>query len=416
MSEPVKVFLSYDEKDENLLDELLSHLKSHEHKGLIDLWDKRKVLPGKIRNDEIKVNLEQAKIILFLVSADFISSDDCYKIEVPRALALHNANASLVIPILVRSCMWKETVFKNLEALPKDGQFVRNARPTPQDRDQYWALIAEEIFKIADFENPQIWKVPVDIRDEERSPEEPNYFTEDLGKDVTLHMVAIPGDIFQMGSKEQPREQPVHPVTISSFYMGRYPVTQAQYEVIMGNNPSHFKGANLPVENISWNNAVEFCERLTARVGYSYYLPSESQWEYACRAGTETLFSFGTTLTTKLANYNGVTTSPQKAQGIFRNRTTLVGSFPQNAFGLYDMHGNVWEWCQDNWHENYEGAPSDGTAWLSKHNSNHLLRGGSWKTDDWRCRSTCCFHITANNRDNDYGFRIACSAPKAKAI
>jgi formylglycine-generating enzyme required for sulfatase activity len=203
-----------------------------------------------------------------------------------------------------------------------------------------------------------------------RERKQARYQTEDLGKGVILEMVYIPGGTFMMGSSEYSSEKPQHKVTIQPFYMSKYPVTQAQWEAVMGNNPSWFKGENRPVENVSWHEAVAFCQRLSEMTGKRYGLPSEAQWEYGCRAGTTTPFCFGETITTDLANYN-------------RGETTDVGSFPPNAFGLYDMHGNVWEWCADPWHENYEGAPSDGRVWekglfAKLFGENRLsLRGGS---------------------------------------
>ncbi len=198
---------------------------------------------------------------------------------------------------------------------------------------------------------------------------EARYQTEDLGNGVLLEMVYIPGGTFMMGAPKNEigrssDEGPQHKVTVKPFLMGKYPITQAQWNAVMGNNPSHYKGDNRPVENVSWHDCVEFCKRLFDKTGKAYRLPSESEWEYACRAGTTTPFYFGKTITTDLANYNGRSTYASGPSGVYRGETTDVGSFPPNAFGLYDMHGNVWEWCADLWHDNYDGAPTDGSAWL----------------------------------------------------
>jgi formylglycine-generating enzyme required for sulfatase activity len=223
---------------------------------------------------------------------------------------------------------------------------------------------------------------------------EAKYFVEDLGNDVTLEMVQIPGGTFTMGlpateANRDDSESPQHEVTVPAFFMGRYQVTQAQYQAIVGNNPSHFKDANRPVEHVNWNDAVEFCKQLSKNLGRNYRLPSEAEWEYACRAGTKTPFYFGETITTDLVNYDGTVTPYGSApKGVYREETTEVGKFPPNAFGLYDMHGNVWEWCQDYWHDNYQGAPSDGSAWLTGGNdARRLLRGGSWYDYPENCRS-----------------------------
>jgi eukaryotic-like serine/threonine-protein kinase len=237
------------------------------------------------------------------------------------------------------------------------------------------------------------------------------FFREDLGNGVNLEMVSIPGGSFLMGSPDNEeghskRESPQHRVSIQPFFMGKFAVTQAQYEAIMGNNPSYFRGANKPVENMSWDDAVEFCKKISKKTGRNYRLPSEAEWEYACRAGTTTPFYFGETITTELANYNGNDTYGSAPKGVYRERTTEVGQFPPNAFGLYDMHGNVWEWCEDTWNDNYNGAPTDGSAWLAGDDNQKLLRGGSWHDLPGGCRSADRNGNSRGNRSRNYGFRV----------
>ncbi len=248
------------------------------------------------------------------------------------------------------------------------------------------------------------------------------HFAEDLGNGVTLEMVQIPGGTFTMGSpageaERSGDEEPQRQVRVPGFFMGRYEVTQAQYQAIMGKNPSSFKGEKRPVEQVSWNDAVEFCNKLSQKTGRTYRLPSEAEWEYACRAGTTTPFYFGETITTDIANYRGTdwkigeTLYPgnygQGPKGIYRKKTIDVGKFPPNAFGLYDMHGNVWEWCQDTWHYNYNGAPKDGSAWVSGNDNDYrLLRGGSWNNDPRGCRSADRFNRFPGGRLFNFGFRV----------
>jgi formylglycine-generating enzyme required for sulfatase activity len=181
---------------------------------------------------------------------------------------------------------------------------------------------------------------------------------------------------------------------------------------------SCLEGDNLPVEKVSWNDAVEFCARLSRETGRKYRLPSEAEWEYACRAGTQTPFHFGETITDKLANYIANYTFADEPKGEDREKTTTVGSFPPNSFGLYDMHGNVWEWCEDNWHENYDQAPVDGSAWIFKiENDNRsqirLLRGGAWFNYPDRCRAGYRRRYDPDFDDNNIGFRVVCGgAPR----
>ncbi|MTJ55631.1 SUMF1/EgtB/PvdOfamily nonheme iron enzyme [Anabaena sp. UHCC 0253] len=261
------------------------------------------------------------------------------------------------------------------------------------------------------------------------------YFQESLLGNITLDMVAIPGGKFLMGSQENEEgrygdESPQHEVTVQPFFMGKYPVTQAQWEAVatkcpqvnreLEPNPSHFKENkqenNLPVESITWYDAVEFCERLSRLTGKQYRLPSEAEWEYACRAGTTTPFHFGETITGKLANYRASTVYGEEPEGEYREKTIPVGSFTANAFGLYDMHGNVWEWCDDHWHDGYDNAPADGSAWIESNSveedKRRLLRGGSWLDRPRSCRSAFRSHHDPDYRNTSRGFRLVVSGAR----
>jgi formylglycine-generating enzyme required for sulfatase activity len=225
----------------------------------------------------------------------------------------------------------------------------------------------------------------------DRHRHQAKFFSEDLGG-VELEMVFIPGGSFLMGSPkgEEGRnrnESPQHLVKVPPFFLGKYPVTQKQYEAVMRQNPSEHIGPNRPVENLSRTYAVDFCRRLSLKTGKNYRLPSEAEWEYACRAGTTTPFYFGPTITPELANYDGSKVYASGPAGAFREQTTDVGSFPPNAFGLYDMHGLVWEWCQDVWHDDYFDAPTDGSVWESDVGLRQVVRGGCWFFAPEACRS-----------------------------
>lgn len=300
-------------------------------------------------------------------------------------------------------------------------------------------------------------------------------YTEDLGDGVTLTLMLIPAGEFIMGAPEsepdsQDNERPQHLVKLPQFLMGRYPVTQAQWRVVAGYdreeldlNPIPYianvsgtasayitadipaggigrlhylstewgarsvddssiskdtlvrpimrqgntwivatdsKDDNLPVEQVRWHQAVEFCKRLSKHTGKNYHLPSEAQWEYACRAGTETPYHYGNKITTELANY-------ARAVG----QTTSVGTYPPNRWGLYDMHGNVEEWCQDYWHENYVNAPLEGQAWMKNGDSSRrVVRSSSWIYFANSCRSAFRYGTEPIAISDSLGFRVCCSA------
>ena len=267
-----------------------------------------------------------------------------------------------------------------------------------------------------------------------RTQKKAQYYVEDLGNGIKLEMVLIPDGNFMMGSPKDELERsedesPQHLVNIQQFCIGKYPVTQAQWKAVaalpqvnieLEADPSNFKGEQRPVEQVSWYDAVEFCDRLSKFTGRPYSLPSEAEWEYACRAGTKTPFHFGETITSELANYDANYTYGAGEKGTYREETTVVGSFGvANAFGLYDMHGNVLEWCLDDWHDNYEGAPTDGSAWFDNKNDNlyqregnAVLRGGSWIYNLRYCRSASRYYCNRAERgliDDVIGFRVVCA-------
>jgi formylglycine-generating enzyme required for sulfatase activity len=249
------------------------------------------------------------------------------------------------------------------------------------------------------------------------------YFIDAPVDNLMVEMIRVKEGNFLMGSplteEEQSKdENPQHLVNVPDFFMGKYPITQTQWEMVMDNNPSHFKGADLPVENVSWHDAQEFCHKLAEVTGKPYRLPSEAEWEYVCRAGTNTPFYFGEVITSDIANFNGQGTyagSPLGTyKGKYRQLTTPVNTFPPNAFGLCDMHGNVWEWCQDESHDTYKGAPTDGSAWEATNTSNgnnrsRVLRGGAWNSNHTNCRSAFRNGYFPDSRFDRCGFRIAFS-------
>lgn len=270
----------------------------------------------------------------------------------------------------------------------------------------------------------------------ERPKRKARYYVQDLGGGVTLEMVEIPGGAFLMGSSEADvqeafteakrystkadadiiewfnDEKPQHRVTVSGFYMGKYEVTQAQYRAVMAANPSWFKGDDLPATCISWDAAGEFCQRLSQMTEREYRLPSEVEWEYACRGGTQTPFAFGLSLSSAWAQVDGESPYGEAPKEDRRDQPMPCGTFSPNGYGLYDMHGSVFEWCLDHWHRNYDGAPSDGSAWLSGGDAlARVVRGGFCRSPAWATRSAHRGAPVAPASDgSQFGFRLVAVA------
>jgi formylglycine-generating enzyme required for sulfatase activity len=308
----------------------------------------------------------------------------------------------------------------------------------PKQIEVVWIRFADERVELEDELNPNLLRefqfdvVILDGRGNEAQREcrTASYFVEPLGKGVPpLELVAIPSGEFLMGSPEDEvghlqGEEPQHRAQVQPFFMGKYPVTQAQWRFVATQlpqiqqvlipSPSRFVGNDLPVAWVSWLEAQEFCARMSIITGRICRLPTETEWEYACRAGTVTPFHFGQTISSELANYDGNYTYGQGKKGKYRNETSTVGSFGvANGFGLYDMHGNVWEWCLDHWHMNYQGAPTDGSAWINNSdNGSRVLRGGSWSFDPCNCRSAYRRGSSAADRYFDFGFRVVYSSAR----
>jgi eukaryotic-like serine/threonine-protein kinase len=254
-------------------------------------------------------------------------------------------------------------------------------------------------------------------------------FQEDLGNGISLTMVKIPAGKFMMGQTSSEKQEllqisteenykksfaselPQHQVKVSELFLGQMLVTQAQWQAIMGKNPAKFQGDDkLPVDSVSWLDAMDFCKKLTRKTGRTYRLPTEAEWEYACRAGTNTPFAFGETITSAVVNFKGDETYAQASKGEYRQKTTVVGSFPANLFGLYDVHGNLWEWCLDEWSDNYRNAPADGSAKgdiTSKDSrKTHVLRGGSCSNGPVNCRAANRNWSGINGHFYNVGFRV----------
>ena len=452
----IQIFLAHASEDKPAVLALYNRLKQAGYKPWLD---KKDLIPGQIWRDEIPKAIKASQIFLACLSAKSANKQGYIQRELRIALDTLGEmlpGTIFFIPMRLEECeipdlrmsevglnlrdihrldYWEEDGFEQLERA-----IGYQFKLEPEEPKQP-VIVPEEPKKLLSVFNFEIVGVNAKGEQIKKESKQSQYFSEDLGNGITLEMVAIPGGTFTMGTEDEEierlvkkfdwegyrRERPQHEVTIKPFFMGKYPVTQAQWKAIADRtdlkvekdlepNPASFKdhpdSDRRPVEQVSWYDAIEFCARLSKLTVREYRLPSEAEWEYACRAGTTTPFYFGETITGELANYNASNTYAGEPNGEYRQQTTPVGQFPPNAFGLYDMHGNVWEWCADTWHDNYDGAPTDGSVWTENGDDNRSLpRGGSWFSDPLLCRSA--FRNDVNRRDfNNYnvGFRVVCVA------
>jgi formylglycine-generating enzyme required for sulfatase activity len=320
-------------------------------------------------------------------------------------------------------------------------QDIHRRTPPTDNNDERWLLlpsatvddnghaVSTQLVKL------RLWAIP--------RLQAPGAWFEPLGKHVALTMVMIPAGSFLMGSPveekyREPNEGPQHLVALEDFWISQTPITQAQWHAVMKNNPSAFSTdetdssrSRLPVEQVSWHDAITFCSHLTENTGYNYTLPSEAQWEYACRAGTKTPFHCGETLVSEIANFCPSTLSHQKVfgdpnaglpAGKYQGKTSFVDQFPSNRWGLLDAHGNVREWCLDDWNDGYADAPVNGQAWLSlspgRYDANKYdgilaktkkrLRGGDWGCYSLACRSASRDIESPDEASHRIGFRVVC--------
>jgi len=470
----LKLFISYSHKDETHLRELDGHFSVMKSEGLVEVWHDRCFDLGNRVHTVIRDKLEAADVVLFLVSSNFLASDYCYKVEMHRTLERDRQGSVKILPVILRECDWRNAPFGDILAVPTDGrpiedfssrdkaymevvkmirgaiarqvQSISPTIPTPQitqqkpsvsipfienphveDHVRSLLLNSRKILDIPKLLNTSQFSfevVTVDAYGQKIDlyQEQNQCLIQEIGGGIKLDLVIVPGGKFQMGSvaqKPSQREIPAHSVTIQPFLMSKYPVTKAQWRKVaeieqvncsLKLNPSRRGGAQHPVVHVSWHEAVEFCDRLSKKIGHNYRLPTEAEWEYACKAGTVTPFHLGETITSELANYAGDIQYRYEKKGHNRGHAIPVGTFPfANFFGLFDMHGNVWEWCLDHWHENYDKAPIDGSAWLEPNNEalSRVIRGGSWRNEPQLCCST---YRISNNADDtsssNIGFRV----------
>jgi formylglycine-generating enzyme required for sulfatase activity len=436
----IQIFLAHASEDKPAVLALYNRLKQAGYKPWLD---KKDLIPGQIWRDEIPKAIKASQIFLACLSGKSANKQGYIQRELRIALDTFGEmlpGTIFFIPMRLEECeipdlrmsevglnlrdihrldYWEEDGFEQLERA-----ITHQFNPEPEEPKQP-VIVPEEPKQPLSVFNFEVVGVNAKGEQIKKESKQSQYFSEDLGNGITLEMVAIPGGTFLMGSPPNEKnsyddERPQQKVNVPTFFIGKYPITQAQWQAIaatvkididLETNPSKFKGDELPVESVNWDQAIEFCKRLSRETKREYRLPSEAEWEYACRAGTTTPFYFGETITGELANYDAGYTYADEPKGEYREETTPVGQFPPNAFGLYDMHGNVWEWCADTWHDNYDRAPRDGSVWIKNGDDNcSPLRGGSWFSDPYDCRSASRNHYYRRDDFNGFGFRVVCGA------
>jgi len=368
------IFLSYKSEDSEKAQKIAEAI---EKKGYTVWWD-RIIPPGRNFDDVIEEELESASCVVVLWSRESVTS------EWVRLEAHNGKKRKILVPILIED-VTPPFAFQLMEAAKlKDWDGI--------SLHHEFNLLIQSVGRILG--RP----APMDSRRPEQGKERIEEKT--VVNSIDMKFALIPEGKFVMGSEEFEWSKPVHTVKIRTpFYLGIYPVTQREWKAIMGNNPSQFNGNDLPVESVSWNEVQDFIKKLNEKEGTNKYrLPTEAEWEYAARAGTTTRYFFGDD-DSKLVEYAWYSENSG-------NKTHPVGKKKANPWGLYDVHGNVWEWVQDEWHDTYNGAPNDGSAWEDGVSASGVARGGSWHVYARYCRLASRHGNDPGDRDRILGFRL----------
>lgn len=401
---PLSVFVSYSHRDQDLRERLETHLVQLKREGLIALWHDRRIHGGEPWAERISEHLKSADLVLFLVSADLLASDYCMNVEMKRALKRHNEGKARVVPIIVRPCVWEISPFGKLQALPRNGRPVVKWK----NRDEAWADVANQLHTLVE----ELCKDEIEpLREQFRRVSTPHAGRVDLWRE-------IPAGMFSMGSPKgegYDDERPPHRVEITnSFRIGVVPVTNAQFAAFdPDHEPIRLRGVSKeemqghPVVNVSWHRAYEFCYWLAETFEWARgaRLPLEEEWEYACRAGTGTCY------------WSGDDPKDLERVGWYgrnsRGRTHRVGEKPANPWGLYDVHGNVWEWTLSSWKSDYSGREQgfevDRAAVgveLAATGAQRVARGGSFGDGAAAAWSAFRIHWYPRAESMNRGFRV----------
>ncbi len=384
-----KIFIAYAHEDKDLLKKLRTHLNVMKRNQHCEIFFDGIIMPGETWDKRLKDELHAAHIFVLLVTAEFLDSDYVNETELPKILERRSKGEAEVVAVILKDCLWEMTELQHLQVVLHDGYPV-------EERNAY-AYAAREVFRVIESRNENLKQQA----EAQRLAEEEAAARRLLDPFADL-MVRIEGGSFDMGSNESDAEKPIHKVTVKDFSLCKYPVTQAAWKQIMGqdNNPSKFKGDDLPVENVSWQVAQTFIQKLNEDTGQKYRLPTEAEWEYAARGGEKS----------RGYQYAG-SNDPKEVAWYDENadsKTHPVGLKTANELGLHDLSGNVWEWCEDVWHDSYKDAPADGSPWTSGGDQDRrVLRGGSWFMETSGLRSAFRGWYYADDWDDNYGFRVA---------
>ncbi|MFM9946619.1 MAG: SUMF1/EgtB/PvdO family nonheme iron enzyme [Saprospiraceae bacterium] len=392
MDQLPKIFIAYAREDKPLLQKLRTHLNVMKRQQHCEIFYDGEIMPGETWDERLKAELHTAHIFVLLVTAEFLDSDYVNETELPKMLERRSKGEAEVIAVILKDCLWEYTELQHLQVVLKDER--------PIEAVDAYAYAAREVFRAIAGRNEKLRK---EAEERQRREAEAKRLALDPFHDL---MIPIIGGTFQMGDEHGDLgiyRRPLHPVSVKDFQLCKHPVTQAQWRAVMGTDPPKltFKGCNdCPVESVSWDDVQEFLKRLNEKTGENYRLPTEAEWEYAARGGVasgKTQYA-GSNKADEVAWHNG--NSGQKTRPVMQKKA--------NELGLYDLSGNVWEWCHDVWHENYKSAPADGSAWMAGGKQNlRVVRGGSWYLFTDLCRVAIRSWGSSDNHNFSFGFRLA---------
>lgn len=415
MDQLPKIFIAYAREDKPLLQKLRTHLNVMKRQQHCEIFYDGEIMPGETWDERLKAELHTAHIFVLLVTAEFLDSDYVNETELPKILDRRTKGEAEVIAVILKDCLWDLTELQHLQVVLKDERPIEAVDAYAHAAREVFRAIAgrnEKLKKEAEAqqkaeEEKQRREAAERQKKEEEELQRRKAETERRALDPFHNlMIPIKGGTFQMGDEYGDLWdacRPVRFVSIKDFYLCKHPVTQAQWRAVMGTDPSklYFKGCdNCPVESVSWDDVQEFLKKLNEKTGENYRLPTEAEWEYAARGGIASR-------KTKFAGSNNedevvwhLGNSGKKTQPVMQKKA--------NELGLYDLNGNVWEWCQDVWHDNYKSAPADGSAWMAGGEQNRrVVRGGSWVSYSVICRVADRYRVDQDFRYSFIGFRLA---------